>query len=246
VTRPAVLSVVIPAFNEEPFIGTLLERVRAVDLSALGVATEIVVVDDCSTDDTARCAEAVTGVRVWRQAANRGKGAAVRAGLARASGDYIVIQDADLEYDPQDYAPMLSELLNTGCDAVYGSRYSVEPSRGRLGGLVTGKHAGQSWPAYIGGRSLSLVAYVCTGARLTDTVTALKLFRRTAILDLPLTTDGFELDAAEPGRGEEDRRAGLGGRRQDVRTVSAWVNQSDRRRSRTVAMEHRVHGACHA
>jgi glycosyltransferase involved in cell wall biosynthesis len=194
VTRPAVLSVVIPAFNEEPFIGTLLERVRAVDLSALGVATEIVVVDDCSTDDTARCAEAVTGVRVWRQAANRGKGAAVRAGLARASGDYIVIQDADLEYDPQDYAPMLSELLNTGCDAVYGSRYSVEPSRGRLGGLVTGKHAGQSWPAYIGGRSLSLVAYVCTGARLTDTVTALKLFRRTAILDLPLTTDGFELD----------------------------------------------------
>jgi glycosyltransferase involved in cell wall biosynthesis len=194
VTRPAVLSVVIPAFNEEAFIGTLLERVRAVDLSALGVATEIVVVDDCSTDDTARCAEAVTGVRVWRQAANRGKGAAVRAGLARASGDYIVIQDADLEYDPQDYAPMLSELLNTGCDAVYGSRYSVEPSRGRLGGLVTGKHAGQSWPAYIGGRSLSLVAYVCTGARLTDTVTALKLFRRTAILDLPLTTDGFELD----------------------------------------------------
>ena len=193
-TRPAVLSVVIPAFNEEAFIGTLLERVRAVDLSALGVATEIVVVDDCSTDDTARCAEAVPGVRVCRQAANRGKGAAVRAGLARASGDYIVIQDADLEYDPEDYAPMLSELLNTGCDAVYGSRYSVEPSRGRLGGLVTGKHAGQSWPAYIGGRSLSLVAYVCTGARLTDTVTALKLFRRTAILDLPLTTDGFELD----------------------------------------------------
>lgn len=177
------LSIVIPAFNEERFIGTLLEQVRAVPLHTLGVATEIIVVDDCSTDRTSDVVRRVEGVRLYRLATNSGKGAAVREGIAHATGDYLIIQDADLEYDPQDYLPMMRAILDRRADVVYGSRY-----------LGRGRHAGQSLPAYLGGRSLSLVMLATTGRYLTDTVTALKLFPRTLLPALALETRGFETD----------------------------------------------------
>jgi len=178
-----VLSVVIPAYNEERFIGTLLERIKAVDLSPLGYAMDIVVVDDKSKDRTAEIVEAVPGVRVLRMEKNGGKGRAVRAGIAAATGDLLIIQDADLEYDPQDYIPMLRALLDGRADIIYGSRY-----------LGRGRHENQSLAAYLGGRSLSLVAWLFTGTYLTDTVTAFKLFRREELAALPLETTGFELD----------------------------------------------------
>ena len=178
-----LLSVVIPAYNEERFIGTLLERIKAVDLAPLGYAMEIIVVDDRSKDRTAEIVEAVPGVRLLRMEKNGGKGRAVRAGIAAATGDLLVIQDADLEYDPQDYIPMLRALLDGKADIIYGSRY-----------LGRGRHANQSLTAYLGGRSLSLVARLCTGTYLTDTVTAFKLFNREALAALPLETTGFELD----------------------------------------------------
>jgi dolichol-phosphate mannosyltransferase len=182
--RPAaVLSIVIPAYNEERFIGTLLERIKAVDLSSLQIEKEIIVIDDCSRDRTAAIAARVPGVRVQRMAANAGKGRAVRAGIEIATGDYLIIQDADLEYDPADYLPMLRALIARQGDVVYGSRY-----------LTRGKHRQQTWAAYLGGRSLSLIALAFTGTYLTDTVTALKLFHRDAIGSLPLETGGFELD----------------------------------------------------
>jgi len=114
----------------------------------------------------------------------------VRAGIARADGDLIMIQDADLEYEPDDYVPMIEELIRSGADAVYGSRYMV-----RSGSKVRApKHEGQGWGAYLGGRSLSLVQWWFTGQFLTDTVTALKLFRAPVIKELELLTSGFELD----------------------------------------------------
>jgi dolichol-phosphate mannosyltransferase len=177
------LSVVIPAYNEERFIGTLLERITAVDLAPLGFGMEIIVVDDCSSDRTAAIVAAVPGVRLIRMEQNGGKGRAVRAGIAAATGDLLIIQDADLEYDPQDYIPMLRALLDGRADIVYGSRY-----------LGRGRHDNQSLAAYLGGRSLSLVAWSFTGTFLTDTVTAFKLFRRADIAALPLETSGFELD----------------------------------------------------
>lgn len=177
------LSIVIPAYNEERFIGTLLDRIRAVDLEPLGVGREIIVIDDHSSDRTPEIVAAVPGVTLKRLERNVGKGRAVREGIAIASGDLLIIQDADLEYDPRDYVPMLRALLEKRGDIVYGSRY-----------LAGGRHAGQSLAAYLGGRSLSLVARLFTGTYLSDTVTALKLFPRQELASLTLTTSGFELD----------------------------------------------------
>ena len=177
------LSIVIPAYNEERFIGTLLRQIDAVDLQSVGVTKEIIVVDDCSADRTAEIAAQQPGVRLKRLPVNGGKGQAVRAGIEMATGEYLIIQDADLEYDPNDYVPMLRALMEGRGDVVYGSRY-----------LGRGRHPNQSLAAYLGGRSLSLAALLCTGQHLTDTVTALKLFHRDQLAKIPLETSGFELD----------------------------------------------------
>ena len=179
----AVLSIVIPAYNEERFIGTLLKQIKAVDLSRFSLEKEIIVVDDCSKDGTAAVVEAEPGVALLRMAKNGGKGQAVRAGIAHATGDYLIIQDADLEYDPNDYVPMLEALLSGRGSVVYGSRY-----------MNAGKHPNQSLAAYVGERSLGVIALLFTRTWITDTVTAYKLFRRDQLAALPLETSGFELD----------------------------------------------------
>jgi dolichol-phosphate mannosyltransferase len=177
------LSIVIPAYNEERFIATLLGQIKAVDLASVGFDKQIIVVDDCSKDRTAEIVAGVADVLLKRMPANVGKGGAVRAGIGLATGEYLIIQDADLEYDPQDYLPMLRALIAGKGDVVYGSRY-----------LGRGRHANQSLAAYLGGRSLSLAALAFTGQYLTDTVTALKLFRTADIAAARLETSGFELD----------------------------------------------------
>ena len=179
----AVLSIVVPAYNEARFIGTLLSQIQAVDLSALGVSKEVIVIDDHSSDRTPEIVRGFPDVIFERLPSNGGKGRAVRTGMARATGDYLIIQDADLEYDPRDYLPLMTAMLERRGDVVYGSRY-----------MRGGRHAGQSLAAYLGGRSLSLVGYLCTGTWLTDTVTALKLFPRDLLPSLRLETSGFELD----------------------------------------------------
>jgi dolichol-phosphate mannosyltransferase len=177
------LSIVIPAYNEDRFIGTLLDQVRAVPLAGIGVDREVIVVDDCSKDATSAIVSRVPDVRLHRLPVNSGKGAAVRAGIGLATGDYLIIQDADLEYDPQDYVPMMRAILDRRADVVYGSRY-----------LARGRHANQSLAAYLGGRSLSVVMWATTGHYITDTVTALKLFPRALLPSLALETTGFETD----------------------------------------------------
>jgi len=181
--KPRTLSIVIPAYNEERFIGRLLRQIDDVQLSALGVDKQVIVVDDCSEDRTAEIVAGIPHVILVRLEWNAGKGRAVRAGMEQATGDFLIIQDADLEYDPRDYVLMMQALLDGRGDIVYGSRY-----------MGRGRYANQSTAAYIGGRSLSLVAWACTGTYLTDTVTALKLFPRQLLMSLTLTTSGFELD----------------------------------------------------
>jgi glycosyltransferase involved in cell wall biosynthesis len=143
----------------------------------------VIVVDDRSADRTPAIVAGFPEVLLERLPRNGGKGQAVRRGMELATGDYLIIQDADLEYDPRDYVPMLAALLEGRGDVVYGSRY-----------LRAGRHRGQSLTAYLGGRSLSLMGYLCTGTWLTDTVTALKLFPRELLPALQLRTSGFELD----------------------------------------------------
>ena len=189
-----IFSIIIPAYNEELFIGTLLTKIIALDLSQFGLRKEIIVVNDRSTDRTEEIVRGFSEVVLKSLPQNKGKGAAVKAGIAMATGQYIIIQDADLEYDPNDYVSMLRALLSTGADAIYGSRYMKYSNRGKLVNLFTGKHSNQSWAAYLGGQSLSLIALLYTGSYLTDTVTALKLFRRDVIKRLHLETSGFELD----------------------------------------------------
>jgi dolichol-phosphate mannosyltransferase len=189
-----ILSIIIPAYNEERFIGTLLQKILAVDLVRFRIAKEIIVVNDHSTDRTAEVVSGFKGIILKNLPKNSGKGAAVRAGIDLATGDYLIIQDADLEYDPNDYVPMIESLLADGVDAVYGSRYMKHTAGGKLRNLLSGKHPNQSWAAYLGGQSLSFVALIFTGHYLTDTVTALKLFQGNLIKSLELQTRGFELD----------------------------------------------------
>ena len=117
-----VLSIVIPAYNEGAFIGKLLNKILSVPVETLGFEKELIVVDDGSKDNTGDIARSFPGVKVFTQVPNQGKGKAVQRGIRESTGDYILIQDADLEYDPDDYIPMLRALRETGADVIYGSR----------------------------------------------------------------------------------------------------------------------------
>ena len=189
-----ILSIVIPAFNEANFIGELLGKIERVDLASLGLEKQVIVVNDCSTDQTAEIVAEFTDVTLLEHTQNSGKGMAVRTGLNQATGDYLIIQDADLEYDPNDYLGMLAPLLADDADVVYGSRYMKYPNAGVVKNLLTGKHPAQSWVAYLGGQSLSFIGLMFTGRFLSDTVTAYKLFKSPIIKNLELETTGFELD----------------------------------------------------
>ena len=191
---PKTLSIIIPAYNEERFIGDLLKKVVAQDLRPLGLQKEIIVIDDGSKDRTVEIVNRIEEVSLLKLEQNSGKGSAIRRGIRQASGDYILIQDADLEYDPSDYGAMLEVLVQSEAEAVYGSRYLPDASLGAVARFYAAKYKQQSWPAYLGGRSLSLVAMAMTGRLLTDTVTALKLFRADILKSLQLETTGFETD----------------------------------------------------
>lgn len=172
------LSVLMPVFNERESLPIILERVRRVPLPK-----ELIVVDDGSTD----------GSREWLQqnitneneqlilhSENLGKGSAVRTALPRATGDIVVIQDADLELDPMDWLSMIQPILQGSVQVVYGSR-------------ILGTKKGKSiWYFYLGGVFLSALASVLYGARITDVSTCYKMFRTELLKSIPLSCTGFE------------------------------------------------------
>lgn len=175
------VTVLIPARNEQATIKELLRRVLA---EFEFIEGEVIVVDDGSTDATAELAAEVTGVKVVRLSPGRGKGAAIRAGLKAAAGDVVLIQDADLEYDPTDYPVLLAPFKEGRAQAVYGSR---------LLGARAGRHTGVSNPAfYWGGRFLSWLTRFLYNAKMTDIATGYKVFRADLLRGLGLTGDGFE------------------------------------------------------
>jgi glycosyltransferase involved in cell wall biosynthesis len=170
------LSVVIPVYNEERWIREVVRRVRAVPISK-----ELVIVEDCSTDRTREVLQGLEGgdVRVFYQERNQGKGAALRRGFREATGDVVLVQDADLEYDPAEYPRLLQPILENRADVVFGSRFIGETHR-----VLYFWH-------YIANKVLTLLSNWFTNLNLTDMETCYKVFRREVLQGIKLRSDRF-------------------------------------------------------
>ena len=177
---PPRLSVVMPCFNEAATIGEIVKRVLANPNTA-----ELIIVDDGSTDGTRDLLASIDEprVKVIRQPENRGKGAAIRRGFGEVSADFVIIQDADLEYDPADYDLMLEPLLEGSADVVYGSRFQSGRPRRVL----------YFWHS-VGNRLLTLLSNMFTDLNLTDMETCFKAFRTDVVKSLDLQEDRFGIE----------------------------------------------------
>ena len=177
------LSILMPVYNER----TVVERCIALVLTAPlpeNMERELVIVEDCSTDGTWDILQRLAGqfpqIRLYRQPQNRGKGAAVRAAIEKASGDFALIQDADLEYDPSEYSRLLRPLLDGHADAVFGSRYLAGEQTRIL----------PFWHSMIN-KGLTLVSNMFCNLNLTDMETCYKVFRRQCLEGVTLTSNRF-------------------------------------------------------
>ncbi len=179
-----LLSILIPAYQEEATIGEILDRVAAIDTVAIGFDKEIVVCDDGSADRTAAIAASFAArdprIRLVRHARNRGKGAAIRTALDAARGDHVLIQDADLEYEVSDYPALLREVAR-GAPVVYGSRF-----------LTSARPTGMRTANFLANRILTATANVLYGLSITDEATCFKVFDTALLRSLDLECSGFE------------------------------------------------------
>lgn len=217
------LSIIIPVYNEEQTIAEVIERVWAVDLG--GLEREVIIANDGSSDGTRQALDASRWindprVKSYDSPINLGKGAAVRLGLAFATGDILLVQDADLELDPNEYGRLLAPILEGRADVVYGSRFLQPTSRVAL-------------RRRLANRFLTLLTNVLFGARLTDMETAYKVFRRGVIEGIRLRCVGFDF---EPEVTAKVLKAGLRivevpiayqPRRQDEGKKVRWIDGVD-------------------
>lgn len=174
------LTVLMPVFNEQATLAEIIRRVRQVDV---GLTLELIVVDDGSSDGTNKILRTLedSTVRVIAHEKNQGKGAALRTGLAHANGDIVVIQDADLEYDPEDWPALLAPILKGKASVVYGSRF-------------TGQRKNMLPLHWAGNRLLSLVTNVLYSSTLSDMETCYKAFDRRVLKDLTVVSNRFDFE----------------------------------------------------
>jgi glycosyltransferase involved in cell wall biosynthesis len=173
------VSVLIPVYNEKNTVRQLVERVHAVDV---GVEKEILIVDDASTDGTREILKSLpmNDLRVLYHRENQGKGAAIRTGVNACSGEIIIVQDADLEYDPAEYPKLLKPILEDKADVVYGSRF--------VGGEC---HRVVYFWHYVGNKALTIISNMFTNLNLTDMETCYKVFRAQVLKGITLEENRF-------------------------------------------------------
>lgn len=193
------LSIIIPVYNERNTLEELIKRVRSVDLTVdkngvnqvlngpITFEREIIIVDDGSTDGTREIldrwrADDAPDMRIIYHAQNGGKGAALRTGFQHASGDVLIIQDADLEYDPRDYTKLLEPLLEGRSPVIYGSRF------------MGGPRSAMSLSHTLGNKVLTIFTNLLFGTSLSDMETCYKCFRRDVIIEMPLRSRRFEIE----------------------------------------------------
>jgi len=173
------LSIIIPAYDEAPTIKELLKQVKNLNLKK--IQKEIIIVDDASTDGTKNIIKAQTGVKTVYLTKNQGKGAAVRAGLIKATGDYVIIQDADLEYDPRDILKLIKPVLNKRAEVVYGSRF-------------LGPHKNMLFWHLMGNKFLSFLCNLLYNTTLSDMEVCYKLIPTKLARSLNLKQNRFGFD----------------------------------------------------
>lgn len=174
------LSVIIPVFNEVETVKEIIDQVKAVKIENL--EKELIVIDDCSSDGTRKVLKGINGIKLLSHKSNMGKGVAIRTGLNHADGDIIIIQDADLEYDPTDYPQLIKPILSGSTKVVFGSRF-IKPGFKPRNRVV-----------YLGNKFLSLLTMLLYFRKVTDMETCYKVFTRDVLLNINLKAKGFEFE----------------------------------------------------
>jgi glycosyltransferase involved in cell wall biosynthesis len=172
------ISIIIPVFNEKKSIEEIIKRVQAVDV---GLEKEIIIVDDCSQDGTRQILEKLNypNMKLFFHSKNKGKGAALQTGFSKAEGDIILIQDADLEYDPKEYHKLLEPILDGRADVVYGSRF------------LGGPHRVFFFWHYVGNKILTMLSNMTSNLNLTDMETCYKVFKKEILNKIKIKSKRF-------------------------------------------------------